>query len=134
MKFADVLECSDRVCVVCSCEDVLRVDVWAVDCERVYRVTSATLHQVDQLTSFCICQHKLLATGGDGRVHSWTLTPKVEPYKSVCVANQPIRLQISALSNYFVVFTGASLLLWEPLYMTKQLELTVSDVTMVTTL
>ncbi len=62
MKFADVLECADGACVVCSCDDVLRVDVWAVDCEGVRIVTTAILEETD-LTSFCTSQHKLLAAG-----------------------------------------------------------------------
>ncbi len=71
--------------------------------------------------------------GGDGCVHSWTLTPEIKQYKSVSVTDRPIRLQISALFSYFVTFSGNCLLLWEPVYMTKQAEINVSGVNMVTT-
>ncbi len=62
MVFAAVLECSDRVCVVCACKGVLCVKVWAVDCEGVSVVTSATLDNI-AVSSFCTSQNKLLATG-----------------------------------------------------------------------
>ncbi len=60
--FAHVLTCGDKVCVVCSCEAVLRVDVWAVDREGVTLVTTAPLDK-NSLSSFCVSKNKLLAAG-----------------------------------------------------------------------
>ncbi len=62
VEFAHVLTGGDKVCVVCRCETMLRVDMWAVNREGVSLVNSAPLDK-DSLTSFCVSKHKLLAAG-----------------------------------------------------------------------
>ncbi|XP_064401136.1 uncharacterized protein LOC135347211 [Halichondria panicea] len=131
VEFAHVLTGGDKVCVVCRCETMLRVDMWAVNREGVSLVNSAPLDK-DSLTSFCVSKHKLLAADTEGRVYSWCVgAGAVVPSTSLSLSRRPIRLQINTLSSFFVTNNGKKLSLWEPVYMTKQAEFKVHGITTV---
>lgn len=110
----------DHVCVVCTCEGVTRVLLWAASSEDVRVVDDVTLDKT-QLTRFSVCENKLFALDEGGGVCRWELCPAVEFSGSMSLGPQPIKLLIATTSpGYFITYDGHSLCVWEPTYMTRQ--------------